>query len=133
MKATVTKTNIQVVNDQSNQFQKGSSITLWTKTDTDAFFGADAIGELRKTSEAVGKEAAENLLKELKTSATVDAHLGDMLVPYIGLADGSSAYLVRKITDHIETNLWLTEKILGTKMQVTETSNGSLVQKIEKS
>lgn len=127
------KTKIEVVNDQSNQFQKGSSITLWTKTDTGAFFGADAIGELRKTSEAVGKEAAENLLKEIKTSATVDVHLGDMLVPYIGLADGGSAYLVRKITDHIETNLWLTEKILGTKMQVTETSNGFLVQKIEKS
>jgi len=123
-------TNIQVVNDQSNKFQKGSSITLWTKTDTDSIIGADAIGERRKTSEAVGKEAAENLLKELKSKATVDVHLGDMLAPYIGLADGSSAYLTRKITEHIHTNIWLTEKILGTKIHVKETSNGFLIQKI---
>jgi RNA 3'-terminal phosphate cyclase (ATP) len=127
------KTNIQVVNDKSNQFQKGSSIALWAKTDTGALLGADAIGERRKTSEAVGKEAAENLLKELKTNAVVDVHLGDMLVPYIGLADGASAYLVREITDHIESNIWLTEKILGAKFQLIKSANGFLVQKLEKS
>lgn len=123
------KTNIQVVNDQSNRFQKGSSIALWTKTSTGVLFGSDAIGERRKTSEAVGKEAAENLLKELKTNSTVDVHLGDMLVPYVGLATGCSSYLVRKISDHIETNIWLTEKILDAKIQIKETTNGYLLQK----
>ena len=50
--------DIQVVNDQSNPIQKGSSIVLWAETDTGVIIGADAIGELRKMSEAVGKEAA---------------------------------------------------------------------------
>jgi len=116
-------TNIHVVNDKSNRFQKGSSIVLWAKTSKDALLGADAIGERQKSSEAVGKEAAENLLKETESKATVDVHLADILVPYIALANGSSAYLTRKITDHIETNIWLTEKILGTKIQVTPVGN----------
>jgi len=124
------QTNIQVINDQSNRFQKGSSLALWAKTTTDTLLGADAIGELRKTSEAVGKEAAENLLKELNAKAPIDVHLADMLVPYVGLANGDSAYLTRKLTAHLETNVWLTNKILGTKIQVKETPTGCLLQKI---
>ena len=118
------------INDQSNQFQKVSSLALWAKTTTGTLFGADAIGELRKTSEAVGKEAAENLLKELNAKAPIDVHLADMLVPYVGLANGDSAYLTRKLTAHLETNVWLTNKILGTKIQVKETPTGCLLQKI---
>jgi RNA 3'-terminal phosphate cyclase (ATP) len=117
------KTNIQVVNDQSNPIQKGSSLVLWTQTTKGAMLGADAIGERGKPSETVGKEAAKKFLKETEAEATVDIHLADMLVPYIALANGSSSYLTRKITDHIKTNIWLTEKILDSKFQVTKTGN----------
>ena len=79
---------IDVINDQSNTFQKGSSIVLWAETDTGVIIGADAIGELRKMSEAVGKEAAEKLLAELSVKPTVDVYLADMLIPYMALAAG---------------------------------------------
>ena len=121
---------IHIVNDQSNSFQKGSSLVLWTKTTTGAVLGGDAIGEVRKSSEAVGKEAVENLLKETKTKATVDVHLADMLVPYIALAKGSSTYLTREITDHVDTNIWLTEKILDTKFHISKLRS---LYRIEKS
>jgi RNA 3'-terminal phosphate cyclase (ATP) len=111
---------IRVVNDSSNPLQKGSSMVLWAKTSKGALLGGDAIGELRKQSEAVGREAAENLLKEIEVHATVDVHLADMLVPYVALAKGTSTYTTRKITDHIDTNIWLAEKILGTKIEVTK-------------
>ena len=123
-------TEIDVVNDESNPLQKGSSIVLWTKTSNGATVGGDAIGELRKSSETVGKEAADNLIKETETHAALDVHLADMLVPYVALAKGTSTYTVRKITDHIDTNIWLVEKILGTKIQVTKV--GKLYE-IEKS
>ncbi len=110
---------IQVVNDKSNPLQKGSSIALWVETSTGALLGGDAIGELQKLSEVVGKEAAENLFEEIKIQATVDVHLADMLVPYIALADGNSVYLTRALTDHLETNIWLVQEILGVKFQVT--------------
>jgi len=115
--------DIQVVNDKSNPHQKGSSITLWAKTSTNALLGADAIGELRKTSEAIGRQAAENLLRELKTKPTVDVHLADMLVPYVALAEDSSCFVVREVTDHIETNVWLVEQILGTEIKTKKAGN----------
>ena len=114
---------IHIVNDKSNPHQKGSSLVLWAKTNTGVLLGGDAIGELRKSSETVGREAAENILKETEQKATVDEHLADMLVPYISLANGKSAYLTRELTEHLETNIWLVEKILDTKIKTTKVGN----------
>jgi len=121
---------IQVVNDRSNPLQKGSSLVLWAETSTGALLGGDAIGELRKLSEVVGREAAENLFREIEAQATVDIHLADMLVPYIALADGNSLYLTRDITDHLDTNIWLAQKILGVKFQVTKVGNLYRIEKV---
>jgi RNA 3'-phosphate cyclase len=121
---------IHVVNDKSNPLQKGSSLVLWAKTNTAALIGGDAIGELRKLSEAVGREAAENLFMEVEAHATVDVHLADMLVPYVALAKGKSVYLTRAVTDHLDTNIWLAQEILGVKFQVTRVGN---LYRIEKS
>lgn len=113
-------TNIRVVNDQSNPFQRGSSLVLWSKTTKEALLGGDSIGKLRKSSEAVGKESAERLLKEINVQATVDIHLADIIIPYIALANGSSSFLTRKITEHLATNIWLTEKILDKKIRISK-------------
>ena len=121
---------IEVVNDQSNPFQKGSSIVLWAETDTGVIIGADAIGELRKMSEAVGKEAAEKLITELTVEPTVDVYLADMLIPYMALAQGKSAFLARTISEHIESNIWLMEKMLNVKFTIQKVNN---LYRIEKS
>ncbi len=110
--------NIQIVNDSSNPLQKGSSMTLWAKTDTNVILGADSIGEPKKTSEAVGSEAAQQLLTELTPKPTVDVHLADMLIPYIALANGSCDYLTRAISDHTETNIWLAQTMLNTPFKI---------------
>lgn len=112
------KADVDILYDTSNPHQKGSSIVLWAKTDTGVILGGDAIGELRKPSEVVGKEAAHNLLKELNAQATADVHLADMVVPYVGLSEGKSTYTTRDFTEHLDTNIWLTEKILGTSLEV---------------
>lgn len=114
------KAEIEVVNDFSNSLQKGSSIALWAETDSGALLGADAIGELGKPSEVVGREAAERLLREVESKATVDAHMADMLVPYVALAEEESVYLTRLISEHLDTNMWLTEKIMGIKFNVSK-------------
>jgi RNA 3'-terminal phosphate cyclase (ATP) len=122
--------DIQVVNDQSNPFQKGSSIVLWAETDTGAIIGADAIGQLKKTSGAVGREAAEKLIAELSAKPTVDVHLADMLIPYMALAEGTSSFLTREVSDHLETNIWLAEKMLKARFTIQKVNN---LFKIEKS
>ncbi len=110
--------DIQVINDQSNPLQKGSSLVLWAETDADAILGADAIGEPGKISEKVGVEAAEKLAAEISAAPTVDAYLSDMLIPYMALAKGNSAFLTRTITEHLEANIWLAEKMLDTRFKI---------------
>jgi RNA 3'-terminal phosphate cyclase (ATP) len=115
--------DIQVVNDRSNPLQKGSSLVLWTQTSSNVILGADAIGELRKTSENVGREAAEKLLAEISAKPTVDVHLADLLIPYLALAHGKSTFLTRTISEHLETNMWLSEKMLTVKFAVEKKGN----------
>jgi RNA 3'-phosphate cyclase len=112
--------DIQTLNDVSNPIQKGSSIILWAETDSGVILGADAIGELRKPSESVGEEAAEKLCSEVSAEPTVDMHLADMLIPYMALAKGRSAYLTRTLSDHLKTNIWLAEKLLNVQFAVEE-------------
>ena len=121
--------DIEVVNDKSNSIQKGSSITLWAETDTCSIIGADAIGELRKTSEAVGAEAAEKLYREISRRPTVDVHLADMLIPYVALVEGTSTFLTREVSDHLETNIWLSEKMLNVKFNIQERNNLFRIEK----
>jgi RNA 3'-terminal phosphate cyclase (ATP) len=122
--------DIQTVNDRSNPLQKGSSIVLWAETSTGAIVGADAIGELKKTSEAVGNEAAEKLYTELSAAPTVDAHLADMVIPYVALAKGASVFLARTVSDHLEANIWLAEKILDAHFNVEKVKNLYRIEKV---
>jgi RNA 3'-terminal phosphate cyclase (ATP) len=122
--------DIKMVNDKSNPFQKGSSIALWAETDTGAIIGADAIGEPKKTSETVGREAAERLYAEISVKPTVDAYLADMLIPYVALAEGTSTFLTREVTDHLETNVWLAEKMLNVRFNIQKVNK---LYRIEKS
>ena len=121
---------INVVNDESNPYQKGSSIVLWAETREGVIVGADAIGELRKMSEEVGKEAAQKLIAELEVQPTVDVYLADMLIPYMALAHGKSVFLVRTISEHIESNIWLMEKMLNAKFTIEKVNK---LYRIEKS
>jgi RNA 3'-phosphate cyclase len=121
---------IQIINDESNPLQKGSSLVLWAETDTNAILGADAIGELRKPSETVGREAAEKLYMEISAKPTVDVHLADMLIPYVALAEGNSVYYARTISEHLETNIWLAEKILNAKFHISRAGGLYKIEKV---
>ncbi|MGB9727858.1 MAG: RNA 3'-terminal phosphate cyclase [Nitrososphaeria archaeon] len=109
---------IDIVYDESNPLQKGSSIVLWCESDRGAILGSDSIGEIGKPSEMVGIEVARKLVSEIESRATVDVHMADMLIPYVALSKGMSTFKVREISDHLETNIWLCEKILGASFSI---------------
>jgi RNA 3'-terminal phosphate cyclase (ATP) len=120
---------IAVINDQSNPIQKGSSIVLWAQTSTDAIVGSDSIGELRKMAENVGQEAAQTLISELSAKPTVDEFQADMLIPYLALAKGKSVIRVRTISEHIESNIWLMQKMLDVKFRIQKINNLYRIEK----
>jgi RNA 3'-terminal phosphate cyclase (ATP) len=90
----------------------GSGITLWS-----GFKGASHLGERGLPAETVGKKAAEALIQELKSGASVDVHLADQLIPYLAIAGGS--YTSREISLHSRTNIWTAEHFLERKVSVS--------------
>ncbi len=85
----------------------GSGITLWL-----GYKGGSALGKPGRKAEQVGEEAAHEILNELNTRATVDIHLADQLIPYIALAKNGSELKVREMTEHLKTNMYVTEQFL---------------------
>jgi RNA 3'-terminal phosphate cyclase (ATP)/RNA 3'-terminal phosphate cyclase (GTP) len=93
----------------------GSGISLWAEFEG-TILGADAIGEPGKRSEAVGREAAEALLEEIRSSATVDRHMADQLIPFLGLFGGT--YRFRELTDHMRVNIEVVSRFTGRRFQL---------------
>ncbi len=59
---------------------------------------------------------AKKLEKELRSKGTLDSHMSDMIIPYIGLAGGK--FIASKITNHLKTNVWVCKKFLKTKFEI---------------
>ncbi len=106
-------TEIKTEITNGGKMTTGSGITLWS-----GYKSGSALGERGKRAEIVGEEAAETILKELESASTVDVHLADQLIPYIALAEGKSEIKVREITNHLETNMYVTKQFLDVEFQV---------------
>jgi RNA 3'-terminal phosphate cyclase (ATP) len=88
----------------------GASLAVWAETSTACHLGADRAGAPRRSSEAIGRFVARNLLEDLASGATTDRHVADQLVLFAALAKGTSTYLAPQLTDHLASNLWLAER-----------------------
>ncbi|MEM2842575.1 MAG: RNA 3'-terminal phosphate cyclase [Candidatus Bathyarchaeia archaeon] len=104
--------------DKDFHLGPGSGITLCARTTSGAVLGADSIGERGKLAEQVGKEAAETLIEEINSQAALDKHMGDIVIPYLAVANGFSKVTISKITLHTLTNLKVTELIAGVKFNI---------------
>jgi RNA 3'-terminal phosphate cyclase (ATP) len=122
---------IEIVNDTKEtpayrrpSIQAGASLAVWARTDTGCLIGSDMAGAPRRTAEFIGKRTARNLIEDLDTEATVDRYVADQLIPFASLAEGLTAYRIPRMSDHIESRLWLAEELLGAKTEV----KGNLVR-----
>jgi RNA 3'-phosphate cyclase len=109
----------------------GSGIVIWAESDRNLRMGGDSLGKKGKPAEKVGREAARQLSDELSTGHAVDSHLCDMLVPYMAVAEGESSIGVTEVTSHLETNIWVVEKMLDieTKLEGKHGQPGKLTLK----
>ena len=96
----------------------GSLICLWVESETPCYFGSNALGERGKPAEEVGREAAESLLRQLKTGANVDLHTADNLIIWCSLAKGESIFRTSELTMHTLTAVKLAEMITEARFEV---------------
>jgi len=87
-----------------DSFSPGTFVFLKAESPT-CLSGFSSLGEIGKRAEAVGEEAARELVRHLETGACIDLHLADQLVIYFGLAKGASRFTTSVISGHLMTNL----------------------------
>ena len=97
--------------------QAGASLALRAETDSGCLLGSDRAGKIGRSSEDIGIYVARNLLEDLETGATVDRYLADQLIIYAALARGTTEYIIPRLTEHVDANLWLVQK-LGAKTRL---------------
>lgn len=108
--------DVKIKNEITNSLSPGVGITIWT----DTLLGSSCLGEKGVSAEKVGENAANNLLEEIKSGATLDVYVADQVLPYLALAKDKSTFLTRKISMHAETNMWLIKKFIDVRFDVKE-------------
>ena len=109
---------IEIIEDASAA-QKGAAFFLSARTQTGCILGMDRAGRRGRSSESIAEHVVRSLLEDLGSGATVDRFTADQVVLFAGLARGRSKFLVPQISDHVVSNLWLIEKILGAVADVS--------------
>jgi len=108
--------DMQLLNDETAP-QAGAALALFAEG-PDALLGADQAGALRRRAESIGRFVAQALLDDVDTEASVDRHLADQIIIFAALAAGTSAFRIPRVTDHVHTNIWLVETILGARARL---------------
>ncbi|WP_048058114.1 RNA 3'-terminal phosphate cyclase [Methanothermococcus okinawensis] len=92
--------------------------------------GAQCLGERGLRSEMVGKIAVENLLSEIKTGMALDKYMGDQIIPFLYYS--KSTVGVSEITNHTLTNIYVVERFLDVKFNISKycknNCNGYLIK-----
>jgi RNA 3'-terminal phosphate cyclase (ATP) len=104
------------VRDDTTAAQPGAAFAVFAETTDGARFGADGAGAPGRPAERIGCRAAEELLEDMASGATVDRHAADQLLIFTALASGRSVYRAPAITDHVESAAWLASLFLGAKV-----------------
>ena len=81
---------------------------------------ASALGKRGVKAESLGEGAAGDLLETLTSGATVDENMLDQIIPYMALAGPGCVVLAEEMTGHAETNLWVTEMLLGKRFSISK-------------
>lgn len=103
---------------EDTSIQPGADLALFAEGEGGWRMGADQAGARGRSAEAIGKYVAGSLLGDLDSGATVDRYVADQLILYAALASGTSEYIVPRVTEHVETNLWLVASILGARVKL---------------
>ena len=100
-------------------FSAGTSTTIIAECQN-TILGADEIGKIGKRAEMVGGDTATRLVSSIKSGKAFDKYMCDQIIPFIALAKGRSEITVEEITEHVRSNILVTEKILGVEFMVDE-------------
>ena len=80
--------------------------------------GFGSLGAIGKPAEAVADEACSAFLAHDHTTAALDPHLADQIVPWLAFCRGTSEFSTSRITQHLLTNLWVLRQFMDIDVRV---------------
>ena len=109
------KVEVEIKNQEA--IDSGASLLIYS-IDENSIIGVDSLFDKKSQSFDL------NFEKFIEKSQGVDANLADMLVVPASLCHGRTTFLVKEITKHLETNLFVTSKITGCKYGIGKLTDG---------
>lgn len=100
--------------------QPGAALALFAEFEGGARLGVDRAGAPRRSSEAIGRYVARQMLELIESGASVDRFTADQLIPFAALADGVTTLAIPQLTDHVESGIWLASEFLGAVCEVRD-------------
>ena len=108
---------IQEIEDDT-ALQEGAALAIHAEMSAGGRIGFDRAGRPGRSSESIGRYVAQGFADDIAAGAAVDRYTADQLIMYAALAEGVTRYSVPRITDHVDTNLWLVEELLGVRTKI---------------
>ena len=120
--------DIEIVKEPDNYIGVGTGIIVIAETSTGCILAGSALGKKGVTAEAVGLEAAQQLIEELRFEACVDQFMQDQLIIFMSLANGLSRIKTGPLTLHTETAIHYSTLFTGAKFVVNKTNSGNVIE-----
>ncbi len=108
--------NVEIEIKEQEAIDSGASLLIYS-IDKNSIIGIDGLFDNKKQKFDLDFEKFNN-------SLGVDESLADMLVVPASLGINKTVFQVKEITEHLETNLFVTSKITGCKYGIGKTSEG---------
>lgn len=121
LKAAGVSANIEIIDAPS--IGKGTFFFILAEFES-IRAGFSAVGERGKKAEDVAEEAVRQFMEFINSEGALDPHLADQVIPYLSLCNSPSAFTTSKVTRHLLTNAWMTEKFLPVKIKVDGEEGG---------
>lgn len=125
--------DINVVKDDNHKATgSGCGIIICAETTTGCIISGDCVGKRGKSSEEVGRVAAEMLQESINCKACFDVHMQDQLIVFMALACGTSKVRVGPLSLHTETAIHIAELLTKAKFSINkDEEDGSCVVECE--
>lgn len=81
--------------------------------------GFSTLGEKGVPAEKIAEATVNELRNFLNKNVCLDHYLADQLIPYVALCGERIEMNVSKITNHLKTNLWVTQKFIPIKYKLS--------------
>jgi len=101
---------------------RGAGIVLVAEFEN-GMLGSNALTSRGHTAEKAGEDAANDLLREITSGATMDVHTADQLLPYMAMAKGRSGFSVSRISKHLLSQMDTLESFLDVNFGVERRDN----------